>query len=521
MNCTLMGLILSTFYSASPFLSTPHAKQLSSNLLISNVQFSYHFSNFLFSPSFINQQKYAIIKKSCFSNFLDRVIFIANQNKYVSSIKTDMHFTERLIFSEMNGDALSFDKILLSQTIIIDRCNFNYINSKNEEGGCIYTTAHLSIKESAFESCNSKSGCIYCENSYLSLFSTVFESCISQSMSSCFVLLYNKTKQDIPTVISFNSFSNSQSRNLFGISYIKSVNPVSITYSNITKCGASQCVGSFEIAKSAIYIRFSKFFRSYANVHNGCIVIREASQFLIESSAFIQCQQKTTLTETGCDLLIYNIPAESTIKNTAFIDSRFSNGFSITIVNGIELSFEECIFSFQKNSEINPSSMYLCVFSNTIFECSNSESNQNEDQKMIEEPEITEKCMKINSDINQKIILSDQTKAKTKKQLQKNKYDDKYLSILFSYDSRIDIAISNSSSFISNLASSIAEKNFCQQHGIRKKHIIFFFLYVVFLVIGFIMVFLFELLNRKYPSLCVIKPNKGGFMLAKTPHAIL
>ena len=330
-------------------------------------------------------------------------------------------------------------------------------------------------------------------------------------------------KNNIPTIISSTTFFDCKSYNLFGVFYISSPNPVSMTNSNITECGASQCVGSFEISNSGLFIKYTQFLRSYARVHNGCIVLRNAGQFQIESTTFIECQQTTTLSETGCDLLLYNIPADSLIKDTAFLDSRPSKGFSITAVGGIELSFEDCVFSFPKNVEINPSSSYLCVFSNTIFECSDDNKDKNDQLEDVQNLKKKQQCTSMKIKISNQIQKSNSI-SKIKQKIDNNKYNNKYLQILFEYNqnfsSSFTISKSNSSR-VSNFADKIAEKDFFVNHQIRKKHIIFFFIYTVFLIFGFLFVLAFELLIRKYPLLCVIKPNKGGFMQAKTPHAIL
>lgn len=530
-NCTLAGLTLSSLYSNSPFLMMPIKNQISSNIIISNFYFSYYFSNFYYSSNANRQQIYTKIKNSHFSNFLSRVIYITDLNTDENNIITNQIFTQRQEFpksSDKDSDNPNFesDKPLLSKSVVINKCNFENIFTKSEEGGCIYAEVNLAISESFFSSCSSRNGCIHCNNSYLTLFATTFQSCIAQYMSSCFTQYYYGPKNRIPTSISSVSFLDSKSLNLFGIFYINSVNPFSLTNSNITNCGATQCVGSFEISSAACFIKYTKFQHSYARVHNGCIVLRNPSSLFIDSSTFVQCQQITTLTETGCDLLLYNVPPDSLIKNTAFIESDPSKGFSITAVNGIELTFENCIFSYPRDVEINPSSSYLCVLTNTIFGCLKSENNQDKDAEMVDVEDTKKRvqCNKIKDEIDRKISKSNENSiSNIRQRLSKNEYNDKYLNILFEYDSKISYSttVVDSTNFLSKLAEKIAEKDFCINHKIQKKHVIFFFIYIVFLFDGFILVLAFELINQKYPSLCVIKPNKGGFIQAKTPHAIL
>lgn len=522
-NYTLTSLILSSIYSTSPFLTMPLKNQISSNM-ISDFRFSHYFSNFYFSPNSDHHKTQAIIKNSYFSKFLSRVIYITNENSKGNNIMTDKLFKERLLFV---GEKQDENKLLLSNTIIIDKCKFELINSKHDDGSCIYSEANLAVTDSIFDTCFARNGCILCNNSYLALSNTVFQICNAQQMSSCFSQFYQKPKDNIPTQISSVTFIDCKSYNLFGIFYISSPNPVSLTNSNISNCGASQCVGSFEISNSALFIRYTQFSHSYANVHNGCIVLRNADKFFIEKTIFIDCQQLSSLSETGCDLLLYNIPADSLVRDTAFLDSKPSKGFSITAVGGIELNFENCVFSFSKNFEINPFSSYLCVFSDTIFECSNDVGTVVDiiESKNVENPSKIKQCIESKARIENYIQKSNiRWNSKSKQRINKNKYNDNYLNILFEYDSTISSSFTSSksnSSRVSKFAERIAEKDFFINHQIKKKHVVFFIIYIAFLALGFLSVIAFEFLLRKYPLLCQIKPNKGGFMQSKTPHAIL
>lgn len=483
MNLTFTGLLIASYFLNSPICANTFHKYLGYDLSFHNFRISHSYSTFLYSNSFINNNNCNIIQNCHFSSFLNRVLFL-NNIRNSPNYYSNKNFANPLNITSYNQNNLRFS---LSNSIIIENCLFHSISGQ-QSGGCIYTNEHLSVTNSKFIKCNAHTGgCIYIVDSSLAFYSNLIQSCESNRMCPCFYQISEDGRNSSLNIL-FTSFENCYSKDLFGVFYRKSSNNFLMTNSNITNCGAKNCVGSFEIAMSPLSINFCHIFKSYAKVHNGCLVCRDNEAFSIEFTSFIKCEHRSFVSEAGSIMLLYGAPSNSKIHYISVIDSQFADSFSITVLYGYAIDFNHCYFSFPKEKEINPISVNFCFFSNTQFNCY--------------------RCEKSNKEINDVINKSYKNQNLIYQNIFNGQFDEGFLNKIFNYEFQIN-------SFSHNWIE-ILMKTF----GVSKKIIVFGILYIVFLVIGFILLIMFNWMMIKYPTLCVIH-RKVGFELFKTPKANL
>ena len=337
-NFTLNSLVCSHILH-SPFISFSLSTSRAHNFIkMKNVKANYFSSHFLFG----NPNLY--IKDSKFSNFLKSSLKITSEQ---SGIK------EKIIVPAIGTS--------------IENTVFQDLVDSEGSGAAINAAGPLILKNCQFERCNAKEAAAItaCECNVTILHST-FTECSAFNSKGVLELVGTKTR----SILELNStvvFQTDAKYN--GVLYKTTKGDFNMSINNFTKIKATECVGTFEAVHGRISFSQVVFINSSADVHHGCLVLRQMDKLFIINSIWNKCQQKSFLYETSACITFDDLFTHSLMQNCTFIKNSAANGKTIYVVKG-RITLNHCDFTGTPDYELG-NTQYIrtesCIFERYIM----------------------------------------------------------------------------------------------------------------------------------------------------------
>jgi len=289
---------------------------------IRDARMSRFFSPFLNSPNSVR------VTYSLFSKFLGNCLVFDDKDPI-----RDQKFTQR---QEYKRDS-----------VIIENSKFINMFSGNLNGSAIYHTVTLIISNCLFQNCYGYLGGAISSKGSLNISLSSFINCSAVTNSGAIDIRSSTAS----TIFLFTLFHQVSAR-LFGCLYRFSSGGFPVENTNFSSCLAKDCVGTIENSRGSNIYKYTVFSHCGANVHNGCIVLRDLDAFEIFKCHFIKCFHVSSEQVAGAAILLYKAPQESTIRSSSFFECSHSNSYTISMNQGNPTMIIECCFSGTKEKEI-------------------------------------------------------------------------------------------------------------------------------------------------------------------------
>ena len=312
MNLTLSFLVLHNKISHSPLITRNPLSSLS-NDFIKNFKISKFSNSFYYSNSHLS---FLSISKSSFKSLIGTAITLLDEQAT---------FHKQIIYKE--------------PSFINDS---SFINCKNPDinGSAIYSRKDISLYNCEIVKCISSFGAILADSDIHLHFCTFSEN-KAQEQSSCLSL---RARYSTTTTIQSSLLSDNKAV-FFGAIFRESDGLISISDTNFTKNYAASCVGVFENGKGKYQMRFTTFDKNKADVHNGCLVVRQTRSTDISNCNFIRNLHKSSESIAAAAILVYINPDDSVLSSSFFINNIHDRSYTFRVYYGHPMLIMETCFT--------------------------------------------------------------------------------------------------------------------------------------------------------------------------------
>ncbi|EAY06617.1 hypothetical protein TVAG_056110 [Trichomonas vaginalis G3] len=255
------------------------------------------------------------ISNSKFSKFIDTCIALDQTSRFLGE-----HFNR-------NGVSISQDSAFLRDCV--------FRNNKNQlrNGTAIHTTKPIKLLNCLFaQNQGSFGGAIFTTSEIEAHFCTFFDNSAQEQAAAISIRAAKAITNITDTIF------NKNKANLFGTIYRTSDQPFDFLRNNVTKSHATACVGSMETEKGKTMIKYVIFAENKADIHNGCLVVRDPLSIEVFNTIFYKNSHQSSENVVASCILIYTVPVIGKISDCLFAKNDRSNSYTIRAYYGSPLA---------------------------------------------------------------------------------------------------------------------------------------------------------------------------------------
>ena len=338
-NLTLHSLVCSNILH-SPFFSFSLSSYRNQNFIkFKNIKAKFFSSNFIYgNPNLF-------IKDSSFSYFIHSCLKI-NSNTYQNN-------TEKLIIPALGST--------------IENSIFSDLVDSEDSGAAINAVGPLIISNCEFIRCYATdAGAITAYGCDITIIQSTFTECEAYDSKGALELLGPEKKGflDINSTLFYKTKAKYN-----GALYKTTSGYFSIDNNNFTFIKATQCVGTFEAVSGTFILSNTHFFNSSADVHHGCLVVRNMKGINISNVIWNKCSQKTFLLETSSCITFDGNNKDSIMEFCTFKKNKAGIGKTIFVASG-SVVLDHCDFTGKQEDELGTQKLLTtqaCIFEKLVM----------------------------------------------------------------------------------------------------------------------------------------------------------